>query len=206
MPVVKAEPPLALAEVVGSVTDRELLERAFHDPSVVDRPVGEVMDPPLPTIGLGRDGRRGGVAGCRPARPCVVLDDGHPTGILTRSDLLDFLARGPAGDGRRAGRRGRRTAGAAADGFETLAIHAGQRSRPGDRRGRDADLPDLDLRPGGGGRAQGLRVQPQRQPDPHRARALPGRAGGRRRTASPSPAGWPARTPCSGCWPAATTC
>jgi cystathionine beta-synthase len=98
MPVVKAEPPLALAEVVGSVTDRQLLERAFHDPSVVDRPVGEVMDKPLPTIGLGETVD---VAASRlQASPAiVVLDNGHPTGILTRSDLLDFLARGPAGGG-----------------------------------------------------------------------------------------------------------
>jgi cystathionine beta-synthase len=96
VPVVKAEPPLALAEVVGSVTDRHLLERAFHDPSVVDRPVGDVMDKPLPTIGLGETVD---VAASRlQASPAiVVLDNGHPTGILTRSDLLDFLARGPAG-------------------------------------------------------------------------------------------------------------
>src|SRR5260221_14280140 len=53
MPVVKAEPPLALAEVIGSVTDRRLLERAFQDPTVVDRPVAEVMDGPLATIGMG---------------------------------------------------------------------------------------------------------------------------------------------------------
>jgi cystathionine beta-synthase len=96
VPVVKAEPPLALAEVVGSVTDRHLLERAFHDPSVVDRPVGDLMDKPLPTIGLGETVD---VAASRlQASPAiVVLDNGHPTGILTRSDLLDFLARGPAG-------------------------------------------------------------------------------------------------------------
>ena len=33
MPVVKAEPPLALAEVVGTVTDRDLLERLVADPA-----------------------------------------------------------------------------------------------------------------------------------------------------------------------------
>ena len=32
MPVVKAEPPLSLAEVVGTVTDRDLLERLVADP------------------------------------------------------------------------------------------------------------------------------------------------------------------------------
>jgi cystathionine beta-synthase len=98
VPVVKAEPPLALAEVVGSVSDRQLLERAFMDPSVVDRPVGEVMDRPLPTIGMGETVD---VAASRlqTSPAVVVLDNGHPTGILTRSDLLDFLAQGPAGGG-----------------------------------------------------------------------------------------------------------
>jgi cystathionine beta-synthase len=52
------------------------------------------MDPPLPTIGMGETvdeaaGRlqQGGAA--------VVLDNGHPVGVLTRSDLLEFLAQGP---------------------------------------------------------------------------------------------------------------
>ena len=56
----------------------------------------------------------------------LVLDGGHPVGILTRSDLLEFLTP-------ETGRRRRPTT---ARGFETRAIHAGQRARPGDRRGR----------------------------------------------------------------------
>ena len=91
MPVVKAEPPLSLAEVVGAVSDRRLLERAFADPASIDQPVSEVMDPPLPTMGTGEPV---GVAverlGNSPA--VVVLDGGHPTGIVTRSDVLEFLA------------------------------------------------------------------------------------------------------------------
>ncbi len=39
MPVLKAEPPLSLAEVVGTVTDRDLLERIVHDPDTLDAPV-----------------------------------------------------------------------------------------------------------------------------------------------------------------------
>src|SRR5439155_1125225 len=38
---VKHEPPLAAAEVMGSVHERDLMEQAFADPSVLDRPVGE---------------------------------------------------------------------------------------------------------------------------------------------------------------------
>ncbi|HSS09669.1 MAG TPA: cystathionine beta-synthase [Acidimicrobiales bacterium] len=96
MPVVKAEPPLALAEVVGSVTDRTLLDRAFHDPTVVDRPVQELMDAPLPTIGMGETVDEAATRLQR-SQAVLVLDSGHPVGILTRSDLLDFLAAGPTG-------------------------------------------------------------------------------------------------------------
>jgi cystathionine beta-synthase len=99
MPVVKAEPPLALAEVVGSVSDRQLLERAYHDPSVVDRPVAELMDKPLPTIGMGETVDEAATR-LQASPAVVVLDGGHPVGILTRSDLLEFLAHDPAAGGR----------------------------------------------------------------------------------------------------------
>jgi cystathionine beta-synthase len=94
MPVLKAEPPLSLAEVVGTVTDRDLLERIVHDPGALDLPVGNVMGPPLPMVGSGEPVD---VASSRLAESAavLVLDNGHPTGIVTRSDLLDFLS-GPA--------------------------------------------------------------------------------------------------------------
>jgi cystathionine beta-synthase len=92
VPVVKAEPPLALAEVVGSVTDRLLLERTLGHPEAFDEPVGSVMDPPLVTVGLGETAEY--VAERLQASPAVlVLDGGHPVGILTRSDLLSYFER-----------------------------------------------------------------------------------------------------------------
>jgi cystathionine beta-synthase len=94
MPVLKAEPPLSLAEVVGTVTDRDLLERIVRDPAALDSAVAEVMGPPLPMVGSGEPVD---VASYRLAESAavLVLDNGHPTGIVTRSDLLDFLS-GPA--------------------------------------------------------------------------------------------------------------
>jgi cystathionine beta-synthase len=94
MPVLKAEPPLSLAEVVGTVTDRDLLERIVRDPAALDLPVAEVMGPPLPMVGSGEPVD---VASYRLAESAavLVLDNGHPTGIVTRSDLLDFLS-GPS--------------------------------------------------------------------------------------------------------------
>ena len=40
----------AVAGIVGSITEKGLLERAFRDPSIVERTVGEVMDAPLPLM------------------------------------------------------------------------------------------------------------------------------------------------------------
>jgi cystathionine beta-synthase len=91
MPVVKNEPPLSLAEVVGTVTDRDLLGRLAADNAALNAPVGQVMGPPLPMVGAGEPVD---VASARLAEsPAVlVIDGGHPTGIVTRSDLLDFLS------------------------------------------------------------------------------------------------------------------
>jgi cystathionine beta-synthase len=90
VPVVKAEPPLAAAEVLGAVQDRELLEAAFHDPSMLSRPVGEVMGPPLPTVGSGA-ALELAVARMERSGAVLVLDDGHPVGIITRSDVLGAM-------------------------------------------------------------------------------------------------------------------
>jgi cystathionine beta-synthase len=92
IPVVKAELPLAIAEVVGSVAELSLIESVFKDQTLLDRTVSEAMDPPLPTVGSGEpvdvaiDALEHGPA-------VLVVDAGHPVGIVTRSDVLDFLAK-----------------------------------------------------------------------------------------------------------------
>lgn len=92
VPVIKAEPPLALAEVVGSVSDRLLLERTLGRPGAFDEPLGSVMEPPLPMVGLGEAAAT--VAERLQASPAaLVLDGGRPVGILTRSDLLSYFER-----------------------------------------------------------------------------------------------------------------
>ena len=91
MPVVKHEPPVVLAEVVGAVNERDLLDAAFRDAKVLDRAVGEVMGPPLPTIGLGEP-LDVAVARLEDSPAVLVLDRGHPIGVLTRSDVLGSLS------------------------------------------------------------------------------------------------------------------
>ena len=91
VPVVKAEPPLAFAEVAGAVRERDLLDRAYRDPAILDRPTSEAMGPPLPAVGAGEPVDEAVVALERgPA--VLVVDAGHPVGILTRSDVLEFLS------------------------------------------------------------------------------------------------------------------
>ena len=53
MPVVKAEPPVMAAEVVGSVVERDLLDALFTGRARLADPVERHMSPPLPMIGAG---------------------------------------------------------------------------------------------------------------------------------------------------------
>ena len=123
VPVLKAEPPVAVAEILGSVQERTLLQAAFHDPSLLDRPIGDVMGPPLLSVGMGEPLELA-VTRMEAAGAVIVLDAGHPIGILTRSDVLEGLVTrsveqiAPRGD-----RDGE-------PGFETRAIHAGQEPDP----------------------------------------------------------------------------
>jgi cystathionine beta-synthase len=90
MPVIKQEPPVVLAEVVGAVTERDLMDHAFADAGVLDRPVGEVMGPPLPTVGAGEP-LETAVKRLEGAPAVLVLDRGHPLAVVTRVDVLAAL-------------------------------------------------------------------------------------------------------------------
>jgi cystathionine beta-synthase len=82
----------AVEGIVGSVSEKGLLDRAYRDPTVVGRTVGEVMDPPLPTIDLGAslDDAFGLLSGGAPA--VVPVAGGRPAGVVTKLDLLEYLA------------------------------------------------------------------------------------------------------------------
>jgi cystathionine beta-synthase len=88
---VTTELPLAAKEVTGTVRELELMDRAYRDPGVVDRPVRDIMTPVMPMIGFGEPVNR--VVECLDQSPSVlVLEGGHPIGVLTGSDVLAFLA------------------------------------------------------------------------------------------------------------------
>jgi cystathionine beta-synthase len=93
MPVVRAEPPVMAAEVAGSVSERVLLDALFTGRARLADQVELHMGDPLPTVGSGVDVSEA-VAELAEADALVVQEDGRPIGVLTRQDLLAFLASG----------------------------------------------------------------------------------------------------------------
>ena len=93
MPVVRAEPPVVAAEVVGSVSERTLLDLLFTGTARLTDSVSQHMSPPLPTIGS-TEPASDAVTALEGADALLVHEDGKPVGVVTRHDLLAYLARG----------------------------------------------------------------------------------------------------------------
>ena len=91
MPVVRAEPPIVAAEVAGSVSDRTLLDALFAGRARLTDAVETHMSAPLPTIGSS-EAARDAVELLGDADAVLVHEEGKPVGVLTRQDLLAFLA------------------------------------------------------------------------------------------------------------------
>ncbi|GAA1106433.1 cystathionine beta-synthase [Nocardiopsis composta] len=91
LPVMKEEPPVMAAEVVGSIAERDVLDALFTSRVRLEDTISEHMSPPLPVVGGGEP-----VSECvrllQNAGAVVVLRDGKPAGVLTRQDVLAHLA------------------------------------------------------------------------------------------------------------------
>jgi cystathionine beta-synthase len=87
MPVVRAEPPVMAAEVVGSVSERGLLGALFSRKSRPADRVSTAMEGSLPMIGATEPVAKA-VEVLVDGDALLVLDDGKPVGVLTRQDLL----------------------------------------------------------------------------------------------------------------------
>jgi cystathionine beta-synthase len=78
--------------LVGSISERGLLERAYRDPSVVERTVGEVMDPPLPLVEASATLDEAFVLLSGGAPALVAVRGERPVGVVTKLDVLEYLA------------------------------------------------------------------------------------------------------------------
>jgi len=92
LPVVRDGECESLADVIGSLQDRALLERVFVNPDILHEDVASAMQPPLAAVEASAsiDEVFGSLKGGTNA--VVVAREGKPVGVLTRSDLLEFLA------------------------------------------------------------------------------------------------------------------
>jgi cystathionine beta-synthase len=91
MPVVNAEPPVMAAEVSGAVIERDLLDALFTGKAQLADRLEKHMSPPLPTIGAG-EAVSVAMNALSHADGALVLEDGKPAGVVTRHDILGFLA------------------------------------------------------------------------------------------------------------------
>jgi cystathionine beta-synthase len=92
IPVVRHKSAESLADVIGSIQERGLLERVLRNPDTLNEEVASAMDPPLRAVEMLEsvdtvfsDLEAGNTA-------VIVATGGKPVGVLTRSDLLEYLA------------------------------------------------------------------------------------------------------------------
>src|SRR5438034_3883892 len=92
LPVVRDGEVQSLADVIGSLQDRDLLDRVFKNPDALHEDVAAAMQPPLAAVesDVTLDEVFAALTGRTNA--LVIANNGKPIGVLTRSDLLDYLA------------------------------------------------------------------------------------------------------------------
>lgn len=91
LPVLSAEPPVVMGEVVGAIDEASLMDSVFSGSAQMSDAVSTFVGDPLPLIGLGEPVASARAAlGAAPA--LLVTEDGKPIGVITRHDLLTYLS------------------------------------------------------------------------------------------------------------------
>jgi cystathionine beta-synthase len=92
MPVLTAEPPVVMGEVVGSIDEKTLIDAVFGGRARLTDALAEFVAPPLGLIGMNDsvDAAREAFA---TADALLVTSDGKPAAVVTRHDLLAFLSK-----------------------------------------------------------------------------------------------------------------
>ena len=92
IPVVRDGNVDSLADVIGSLQDRDLLDRVFKNADALHDDVANAMQPPLGAVDAGDSLNEVFARLTGRTNAVVVARSGKPVGVLTRSDLLEFLA------------------------------------------------------------------------------------------------------------------
>jgi cystathionine beta-synthase len=91
LPVLSAEPPVVIGEVVGSVDERSLLDQVFSGEAEMTDPVRKFIGAPLGLIGV-HEAVSVARAALSKSDALLVTEDGKPIAVVTRQDLLTFLS------------------------------------------------------------------------------------------------------------------
>ena len=92
MPVFEETQPLTLAAMIGSIEERDLLDRIYRDPEKVEADVSTAMGPPFPIVEDSSDVETAFEQLLHGANALVVAHNEVPVGLITRLDLLEFAA------------------------------------------------------------------------------------------------------------------
>ena len=92
LPVVRDGDLDSLADVIGSLQDRDLLDRVFKNPDALHENVSAAMQPPLAAFDADEPMDEVFSALTGRTNAIVVAREGKPIGVLTRTDLLEYLA------------------------------------------------------------------------------------------------------------------
>ncbi len=94
IPVVRDGELATLGDVIGSLQDRDLLDLVFRNADALHENVATAMQPPLATVEASASVDEIVAALTAGTNAVLVEEGGRPTGVVTRSDLLEYLARG----------------------------------------------------------------------------------------------------------------
>jgi cystathionine beta-synthase len=91
LPMLTAEPPVVIGEVVGALDEQSLVDHVFSGRATMADKVGDFSGEPLRLIGMNEP-----VSAARTAltetSALLVTDGGKPVGVVTRQDLLRFMS------------------------------------------------------------------------------------------------------------------
>jgi len=84
--------PVDVPAVVGSISERTLLDRVYRDPDVLTRPVGDVMDTPFGLVDANEELERVFPLFTGGATAVLVQQAGRVVAVVSSADLLGYVA------------------------------------------------------------------------------------------------------------------
>jgi cystathionine beta-synthase len=92
IPVVADGEATKIGDIVGSVSERAMLDRVFRDPTLVEQTIEQVMESPFPVVQANEDVERLYAELSAGAPALLAASDDRPVSIITKADLLEFVA------------------------------------------------------------------------------------------------------------------